>query len=204
MDALSFFLAQHASVHAGDVGGRESYFDRALRGLTDTDMRARPGKGRNSVVWLLWHMARTEDVTANLVVSDGHQVLNDDWAKRMNVPWRIIGTGMSDGEVEELTARADVAAVRAYRTAVGRQTRAAIEALRPEAWGEMVGLADTARAAAAGAFRPNTGWVEGVGYKPWQDQSRSERLGGAALRHNAMHLGEIVTVRGLAGLGLGV
>jgi hypothetical protein len=29
--------------------------------------------------------------------------------RRMNVPWRIIGTGMTDDEVAEMTARADVA-----------------------------------------------------------------------------------------------
>ena len=70
----------------------------------------------------------------------------------MNVPWRTIGTGMTEGEVAELTRRADVDAVRAYRSAVGRQTREVVSALRPDAWDEIVGLADTARAAAAGAF----------------------------------------------------
>lgn len=177
MDAVSFFLVQHASVHAGDVGGRQSYADRVLRGLTDAEMRARPGRGLNALVWLLWHMARTEDAAVNLVVSDGRQVLDDDWGRRMNVPWRIIGTGMTDDGVGDLTARADVAAVRAYRTAVGLRTRDVAKALRPRAWDEIVGLADTARAAAVGAFGPNAAWVEGVGYKFWQDQSRSERLG---------------------------
>jgi hypothetical protein len=42
-----------------------------------------------------------------------------------------------------------------------------------------------------------------VGFKPWQDQSRTARLAGTALRHNALHMGEIVTVRGLAGKGIG-
>jgi hypothetical protein len=67
-----------------------------------------------------------------------------------------------------------------------------------------VTLVDTSRAAAAGAFGPNTGWVPGVGLKAWQDQSRAARLSGAALRHNAMHMGEAVTIRGLAGRGLGI
>lgn len=204
MDATSFFLAQHASVHAGDVYGRPSYADRILAGLSDAEMRARPGQGLNSLVWLLWHMARTEDAAVNLVVANGRQVLNDDWARRMNVDWRIIGTGMSDDEVGQLTARSDVAEVRAYRSAVGLRTRDVVKALPPEAWDEVLGFVDTARAAAAGAFAPNTAWVDGVGYQPWQEQSRAERLGGAAIRHNAMHLGEAVTIRGLAGFGLGV
>lgn len=203
MDTVSFFLVQHGDLHSSEVAAGASYADRVVGGLTDDQMRARPGKGLNSLVWLLWHMARTEDVAVNLVVSEGRQVLDDDWARRMNVPWRIIGTGMTDGEVAELTERADVDAVRAYRTAVGRRTRDVVRALRPEVWDEIVGFADTARAAAVSAFAPRTAWVDGVGYKPWQGHSRAARLGGSALRHNAMHLGEAVTVRGLAGFGLG-
>lgn len=203
MDALSFFLVQHASVHASE-GGEPSYFDRVMAGLTEADMRARPAKGVNSVVWLLWHMARTEDASVNLVVANGRQVLDDAWVRRLGVDCRHIGTGMTDGEVSELTRRADVAAVRAYRDAVGRRTREVARALPPEAWDEPVTRADTTRAAAAGALGPNAPWVDGVGFKPWQDQSRAARLSGAALRHNAVHIGEAVTVRGLAGRRVGI
>ena len=49
-------------------------------------MRTRAGKRLNSLVWLLWHMARVEDVVVNLVVADGRQVLDDGWALRLKVP----------------------------------------------------------------------------------------------------------------------
>jgi DinB superfamily len=203
MDAGELFLVQHASLHAAGAGSEPSYFDRALAGLTEAEMRLRPLPGVNSIVWLLWHMARTEDVSTNLVVADGRQVLDDAWLRRLGVPWRHIGTGMTDGEVSELSRTADVAAVRAYRDAVARRTREVVGTLPPSAWAEPVGIADTTRAAAAGAFGPRAAWTEGAGFRPWQDQSRAARLAGAALRHNALHLGEIVTVRGLAGRGLG-
>ncbi len=204
MDTLSFFLVQHGQLHSLDVATGASYADRVFAGLTDDQMRARPGNGLNSLIWLLWHMARTEDVAVNIVVSDGRQVLDDDWTRRMNVPWRTIGTGMTDADVGDLTARADVDAVRAYRAAVGRRTQDVVRALRPEEWNEIVGFTDTARAASAGAFAPNTAWVHGVGYKPWQGHSRAAQLAGSAIRHNAMHLGEAVTVRSLAGFALGI
>jgi DinB superfamily len=204
MDTLSFFLVQHGQLHSLDVATGASYADRVFAGLTDDQMRARPGNGLNSLIWLLWHMARTEDVAVNIVVSDGRQVLDDDWTRRMNVPWRTIGTGMTDADVGDLTARADVDAVRAYRAAVGRRTQDVVRALRPEEWNEMVGFTDTARAASAGAFAPNTAWVDGVGYKPWQGHSRAAQLAGSAIRHNAMHLGEAITVRSLAGFALGI
>jgi hypothetical protein len=204
MDAREFFLVQHASLHTSGAGGSPSYFDRALAGLTEAEMRLRPLPGVNSIVWLLWHMARTEDVSTNLVVADGRQVLDDDWLRRLGVAWRHIGTGMTDDEVAAFTRAADVAAVGAYRDAVGRRTREVVGTLPPSAWDEPVGLADTARAAAVGAFGPRAGWTDGAGLRPWQDQTRAARLAGAALRHNALHLGEIVTVRGLTGRGLGI
>ncbi|MGH7331862.1 MAG: DinB family protein [Candidatus Rokuibacteriota bacterium] len=204
MDTVSFFLVQHGDLHSATVAGSPTYADRIFAGLTDDQMRARPGPGLNSLVWLLWHMARTEDVSVNLVVADGSQVFDDDWARRLNAPWRIIGTGMPEGEVAELTAHADIAALRAYRDAVGRRTQGIVRTLKPAAWEEIIGVADTARAAQAGAFRSNTAWVEGTGYRSWQDQSRAARLAGGALRHNAIHLGEAITVRGLGGFPLGV
>lgn len=69
------------------------------------------------------------------------------------------------------------------------------------AWDEILGLADTTRAHAAGAFGPNDDWVDGVGHPPWQGLARGDQLGSTALRHNAGHIGEAVTIRGLLGAG---
>ena len=204
MDMVSFFLVQHGQLHAAEGGAGASYSDRVFAGLTDEQMRARPGEGVNSLVWLLWHMARVEDVSVNLVISDGRQILDDAWARRMNVPWRTIGTGMTDSDAADLTKRADIGAVCAYRAAVAARTRNVVRALRPETWEETVEHADTARAAAAGAYAPNTAWTDGVGYRPWQGHSRAAQLAGSAVRHNALHLGEAVTIRSLGGFSLGV
>jgi hypothetical protein len=120
--------------------------------------------------------------------------------RRMNVPWRIIGTGMTDEEVTEMTARADIASVRAYRSAVGLRTREVASALRPEGWDEIIGVEDIKRAAVAGAFRD---WVEGATH-PWLGWTRDDQLASSALRHNAAHIGEAVTIRGLAGFALAI
>lgn len=110
---------------------------------------------------------------------------------------------MTEEEVRDLTERADVAAVRRYRSAVGKRTREVVAALRPQAWDEILDVEDTRRAAAAGAFGPHD-WVDGVGHPPWQGHTRGDQLGGTALRHNAGHIGEAVTIRALAGFGLGI
>lgn len=199
MDLVTFFLRQHAAVHASDVSGA-SLVERVFGGLSDEQLRLRPGPRLNSLVWLLWHMARTEDAAVNPVVAARDQVLDEDWIRRMNVPWRTIGTGMTTDEVTEMSTRADVAAVRAYRSAVGRRTQEVVRALRPEAWDEIVEVPDIRRAAAAGALRD---WVEGASY-PWLGWTRAEQLASSALRHNSAHIGEAVTIRSLAGVGLDI
>src|SRR5262245_40934969 len=117
IDIKDLFLVQHERFHSAEVGGGESYSDRVFGGLTDNQMRARPGGGLNSLVWLLWHMARTEDVAVNLVVTDRRQVLDDGWVRRINIWSRTIGTRMADGAGDGLSRRADVAGVRDDRAA---------------------------------------------------------------------------------------
>jgi len=115
MDLVAFFLGLHAATHAGDVSGSPAVSERWLGGLSDDQLRLRPGDGVNSIVWLLWHMARTEDVAVNLVVAARAQVLDGAWARRMRVPRRDMGTGMTSAEVAAYGVKAmnrgDVVAV---------------------------------------------------------------------------------------------
>src|SRR5262245_15753562 len=204
MELTRFFLGCHAGTHSSDVyDGRAPGTDRWLSGLSDDQLRMRPTRGLNSIVWLLWHMARTEDVAVNLVVAARPQVFDDAWARKMNIPRPDMGTGMTADEVDDLTERADIAAVREYRSAVGRRTRDVVRTLRPEAWDEILGLEDTTRAAVVGAFGPNDDWADGVGHRPWQGLTRGDQLGATAIRHNTAHIGEAVTIRSLGGFAVG-
>jgi hypothetical protein len=202
MNLVEFFLELHAATHDGEVSGGAARSARGLGGLTDDQVRLRPGPGLNSIVWLLWHMARTEDVAVNLVVAAQAPVFDDGWGRRMRVHRRDMGTGMTAAEVAEISERADVAAVRAYRAAVGIRTRQVVSSFSPEAWDEILDLEDTTRAAEVGAFGPNDDWIDGVGHRPWQGHTRGHQLGQTAIRHNTAHIGEAVTIRGLAGLGV--
>ena len=204
MDLVGFFLGVPGQYYQESAPGGPAGPEQWLGGLSDDELRLRPAAGVNSLVWLLWHMARTEDVAVNLVVAGRAQVFDDDWARRMRVSRRDMGTGMTADEVAELSDGVDVAAVRAYRSAVAIRTREVVQTLGREAWDEKLGLEDTTRAAAAGAFGPNDEWTDGVGHRPWQGHSRGHQLGQTAIRHNTAHIGEAITVRGLAGLGLGV
>ena len=122
MDAVGFFLTRYGEVHKGLV-------DSLFGGLSEAQLRARPHPGVNTVAWLLWHSARIEDVALNRFLTDRPQVL-EEWLERLAVPRRDVGTGMSDAEVDELSARIDLHAVRGYWGAVTARTLAAVEKLR--------------------------------------------------------------------------
>ena len=95
MDARELFLEQHGVVHSAVVGGNPmSSAERILGGLSDEQMRVRPREDLNSLAWIVWHIARTEDVFVNLMLAGRPQVLDDAWGRRLRVGRRDIGTGM--------------------------------------------------------------------------------------------------------------
>src|SRR6267143_1763067 len=111
MDVRDMFLDQHAAMHSAAVGGNKmSASERAFTGLTDDQMRARPREDLNSLAWLMLHIARAEDIFANLILSGRDQVVDGGWLARLKIARPDFGIGMTKPEVAELTSRVDVAA----------------------------------------------------------------------------------------------
>jgi len=123
MDAIAFFLSRYNDLHGGLVDGLFSK-------LSEAQLRGRPHPGVNTVAWLLWHSARIEDVGVNRFLSDRPQALDEGWLGRLKVPRRDVGTGMSDAEVDELSLRIDLEALRGYWEAVTTRTLAVVEMLK--------------------------------------------------------------------------
>ena len=189
MDTVEFLLRSHALTHGLDVGGSEGEFSleyNRLRGLSDDQLRMRPN-GWNSMAWLLWHMARTEDVAINVVVADRPQVFDSGrWESRLRIERRDICTGMTDEEVESLSAAIDIPALREYRMAVGRRTQEVARALPVAEWNRVPGEEVLQQAIDQGAFVEEALWVG----KLWEGKSKAWFFYWVAVGHNAMHLGQ--------------
>jgi hypothetical protein len=202
MDVRDLFLDQHAAVHSAAVGGNKiSASERAFTGLTDEQMRVRPREDLNSLAWLMWHIARAEDIFINTVLGSRTQLFDDEgWAKRLAVTRRDFGIGMTSPEVTELTRQIDLGALREYRDGVGRRTRDVITGFKPEDWEGAVTADAVQRAASQGAFGVRTEQI----VKGFPGRARSAMLSGIALFHSAGHIGEAATVRTAGGFGTGV
>jgi DinB superfamily len=185
MDAREFFLMHHAQVHSQVA--REF-----LQDLSDEQMRLR-SNGLNSVAWLVWHMARCEDAL-NVLIANRPQVLDqNDWLTRLNLSFRDVGTGMTDDEVSDLSARLDLEALRQYYHAVGRRTVEVVKSLRPQ---ELEENPDLDRLRAEAIFRESAMWA----ISEREHQTKGWWLGQLGIGHNQMHRGQALTLRGLQGI----
>jgi hypothetical protein len=187
MDARELFLRDHARVHSAAVfpHGRPLLEDFVCTGLTDDQLRSAPA-GHSSIAWLLWHLARNEDVAVNTVLRGVPEVLDrDGWPGRLGVDLQAQGTGMTDQEVQGFSTRVDVAALRAYRAAVGRETRTWVEALDFATLDAPLDVPGRL-AAAPRTFGPRATRLASV----WAQQSRDWFLTWLAVGHSYFHLGE--------------
>lgn len=201
VDARELYLFEHAHVHGSSVAPSEvvNIEDLLYDGVPELVYRACPDEHANSMVWLLWHCARSEDVGINLMLTDGRQVLDGAWAEKMRVEDADIGTGMTVEDVRRISEDADLGAVRDYRRAVGLQTREVMENLDFGTLGEPVPTERLARVAEAGCLLEQGGWV----FDFWRPQ-RLRFFLWLGTGHNYMHLQEASVTRSRVGAGLGM
>jgi hypothetical protein len=201
VNARDLFLVQHSGVQSKAVGGNAaSAAERTFFGLTDEQMRARPREDLNSLAWIMWHIARAEDILVNVAIAGRPQVWDDAWSRRLKVSRPDFGIGMTSAEVSELTQQIDVSALREYRDAVGLRTREVVSGFGDGDWGGDTSAAALESAATAGSFgRRSEQMVKAFAGRP-----RMAVLSGIALFHPAAHMGEANTVRTAGGFGTGV
>ena len=200
MNANELFLLQHAGVHSAVVGGNPgSAAERAFGNITDEQMRTRPHERLNSVAWVLFHIARVEDIIVNPVITGCPQVFDDTWSRRLGVDRPDVGIGMTSAEVTELTGQVKLDALRAYRDEVGTRTREIVTAFKDADWQGTVTLEDLERAGAQGAFGSSRELV----IKVQSGRPRAGVLSALAISHCFNHMGEAVTIRSMGGFWSG-
>lgn len=193
-EAVQLFLRQHAMLHSGEMEqcAPWSFEDEVFMNLTEEQVRRVPSMGETSVAWIIWHIARIEDVAMNLLVAGSAQVINqENWLERIKSPVHDTGNAMDEHAIADLSAKIDIQALRAYRLAVGRRTRVIVRQLdlgalnakvdpdRLEKVIEQGALVEAARAIADYWSRRN---VAGLLLMP-------------ATRHNIVHLNEALKVK---------
>ena len=201
MDWRDLFEMQHRQVHSALLQPGDDGFslpDMLLRGMSEEQQRLVPVDGQNSVVWLLWHVTRCEDVTVGNVLSRRGQVLDEGWADDLGVGRRDIGTGMRPEEVRDLSQRVDIPSLLGYRLAVARRTVEVVDDLDDEWLEAPMSDEESAALDELGTFGAHAGWVR----DGWATRRRGWFLW-LPTGHCYQHLGEAITVRSLGGVPWG-
>ncbi len=193
-EAIALLLSQHALLHSGKLlqdealgGEAYSFADDILDDMTEDQFRRIPQNCEHSVAWSIWHIARIEDVTMNILVAGRSQIMGrEKWLTRMKIDVRHTGNLMSEAAVAHLSASIDIEALRAYRLAVGRGTREIVRQLQPEEVTQKTNPLRLEQLMAEGAVAKEASGL--IDY--WGKRSIAGLLLMPATRHNLVHLNE--------------
>ncbi|HPH97915.1 MAG TPA: DinB family protein [Anaerolineaceae bacterium] len=192
-EAIGLFMSHHAALHAFEVApGPYSFEEELWDGLSPTAARCIPTGSEHSIAWNLWHLARIEDVTMNVLLAGGDQELTSGgWLEQLAVPFRHTGNSMPPDEIAALSTAIDLPALRAYRSAVGRRTRAAVQTLTPAEITQKVQPERLQRLLDEGAVVPAA--QEVLAY--WGGLTLAGLLLMPPTRHNFIHINESMRLK---------
>ncbi|MGB6420200.1 MAG: DinB family protein [Anaerolineales bacterium] len=192
--AIQLFITQHAMLHSVNMAQSElwSFEDEVLNDMAEVQIRRIPQSCEHSVAWCIWHIARIEDVTMNLLVAGSSQILyRGNWLERMKITVRDTGNEMDEEEMATLGATIDIEALRAYRMAVGRRTREIVQQLEPEELKQQVDPIRVQQVMDEGVVVEEA--IAIANY--WSRRNIAGLLLMPATRHNLVHLNEALRLK---------
>ncbi len=196
--AIHLFLSHHALLHSGGPSQIEprSFADQVLKDMSDKQMRLIPKVGDHSVAWLIWHMARCEDITMNLLVAGTPQVLClNSWLERINSPICDTGNAMDTAALTNFSNTIDLEALQAYRLAVGCRTQELVRQLKPSDLRRRVEPSRMIQVWKEGAVVEAARSIADY----WSKRNIAGLLLMPATRHNLIHLGEALQLKRRSG-----
>ena len=132
-EAKQLFLELHSKLHLSSVSGSvQNEVDTLLDDLAPHEYRVMPTSKDETIAWVLWHIARIEDLTMNILVADCGQLFDEKWRTQLNTPVSDTGNALSDDEIMGLSRRLNLEKLIAYRNAVGQRTRDIVKSLSAE------------------------------------------------------------------------
>ncbi len=189
MDLRQWILVEHGMI--------QPLFRMNITSAVPADKLAvKPANGSNSIAWLVWHLARIEDVVVNSVARGVPQVLvADEWGPRLGVGETQIGTGLNDDEVDDFSRRVDASSLLEYWDAVQKHTQSWLSDVSPDELDIVPNLRERLEAVPE-VVSQQAGWVLQI----WANQPVSFFLRWVTIGHGYLHLGEMQAVRGQLGL----
>lgn len=195
--ATNIFITNHSLVHSFKEGNKcnPSLSDTLLENLNEDTFRKYPVNAsdtKNSIAWHLWHLARIEDMTMNILVGDRMQILHmDNWLEKMNIRFVHSGNEMKDEDIAELSSSININALIEYRMAVGKQTQRIILSLQPGDFKQEVQVNRIKRLFEENALLNEAGGIA----EYWSKKTIGGLVLMPATRHSFLHLNKCVRIK---------
>lgn len=192
--AIEYFLVQHAMVHTKKMSrmGLWSFEDEIWQGANMETIRVVPSKSEHSIAWILFHIARVEDITMNMLVAGAPQLyICDKWAGKLKATIHHSANKMDNESVTNLSAALDISALSDYRLAVGRRTREIVKRILPAEFSQKVDSVRLQKVLDEGAVTKEA--IEIVNY--WGKRTIAGLLLMPPTRHNFLHLNEALRIK---------
>lgn len=197
VQTIKLFLDHHALLYSSKMSKIRinTLEDIVLENVDESNLRKYPVCARdtkNSIVWHLWHIARVEDMTMNILVADSQQVIHSEhWLQKMNIRFTHSGNSMSDDDIAELSSLINIESLLEYRIAVGKQTRQIVSSLKPGEFRNKVQVSRIERLFDEKAIlREASGIAE-----YWSTKTIAGLLLMPATRHNFLHLNKCIRIK---------
>jgi hypothetical protein len=186
---FSVFLTQHAKVHTASISGSIdwSYSDEVFTYVDEQGFRRIPPSGEHSIIWVIFHIARIEDITMNILLSGLPQIFSSQgWTSNLGTEITHAGNEMTQPQIIRLSQQINIDALLAYRNAVGVQTRRVVQQLQLSDLKRKVDPVRLQRVRQEGALLES---AEGV-YGYWSGLTAAGLLLMPPTRHNFYHIHE--------------
>ncbi|MFR3728556.1 DinB family protein [Lacrimispora sp.] len=129
----NLFLMLHAKLHLSEISGTEqNEVDNLINDLSHNEYAIMPTVKDETIAWVIWHIARIEDLTMSILVANENQLFTDKLKQKMNAPITDTGNALSDDEIISLSKNLIMQEVLHYRNEVGKRTRQIVKKLKPE------------------------------------------------------------------------
>jgi len=194
IDAVEMLLDHHASLHSAEVSDKNnwSFEDAILNDIDETIFRRIPKNCEHSIAWCIWHLARIEDITMNLLVSGDEQILiEENWQERLRIKPGHSGNGMHPKDIQALSDGIDLEGLKGYRLAIGRKTQAIIKRLDLEKYKEKVLISRIHKVIEEGAVIESASAITDY----WSKRTINGLFLMPATRHNIVHLNEALQLK---------
>ena len=192
--AKDLFHSQHAVLHSREMSGINtwSYTDEIFLDLEEKQLRDTPPNREHSLLWILWHISRIEDMTMNILIGNSDQLyFREDWVKKLNAPIHHSGNEILPQDLRSLNREVNLDQLFQYRNAVGRGTTRIVNDLVLEVLSGKPGSDQLDRILTEGAVLPEAKVI--IEY--WSRRKIFQLLLMPPTRHLMVHLNEAYDLR---------